>query len=329
MPTQKISVIIPAYNAQEYIVFCMKMLEKQTYQNMEVILVNDGSTDQTDAIVRHYLASTPLDVIYLSQENRGQAYSRNRGITHASGTYIAFIDCDDRIEEDYLEQLCSVAEAYTADVVNCGYRTVREDGTVLAETSVSPFADIDDYGRAGVFVVWAKLFRREFLLEWGIVFPEGKLYEDVPFSLEAKFRAKCVKSISYIGYSYVRHSGSTMASGTVRIGQFPYARLNRVAEGLVSVGCADASRLEYEVLYFFAGFLFLYCRKLPAKELSDFCTYTMGFLETYFPNYTKNQYLGWGKCKELSFFYRMAVRIFAAAAYTHTLKPFIWMFTRI
>lgn len=329
MHTKKISVIIPTYNAEKYILSCLHALETQTYSNLEIIMINDGSKDSTNEKIENFLKSSSLDVLYISQKNHGQAYCRNRGIDAATGDYIAFIDSDDHIEPDYLEQLYKTAETYHADVVNCGYRTVKEDGTILSEVSVSPFAPVTDYGRAGIFVVWAKLFRTSFLKKQKIKFPENKLYEDVPFSIAAKFHAGCVKSIDYIGYSYIQHSNSTMTSTRIQTVKFPFEELTDVISDLKKDSVSDSFELEFEVLHFFTGFLFLYCKKLPAKELFTFCSYAKKLLKDYFPHFYKNPYLGLTHAKELPLYYRIAILIFAITMRLHLVKPVAWLLTRM
>lgn len=327
MSNKQISVIIPAYNVENYILPCLHSLEQQTYPHLEIILINDGSKDSTDAVISDYLKTSPLNIQYLSQKNHGQAYTRNRGIDLATGEYIAFIDSDDIIDKDYFKQLYNTAETYQADVVNCGYQTITADGTVQTKVSVSPFADISDYGRAGIFVVWAKLFRTSFLRKYHITFPENRLYEDVPFAIAAKFHAKCVKSIAYIGYSYVQHSDSTMSSQGIQSKKFPFEELKQTLSD-IEPAPSSAMAFEFEVLHFFTGFLFLYCKKLPAKELFSFCTYAKKILNEQFPKYYKNSFLGLSRSKELPLYYRIAILMFVITSRLHLLKPFAWLITR-
>lgn len=329
MYLKKISVIIPAYNSNEHIIPCLNSLEAQTFTDFEIILINDGSTDLTDKKIHEYLNKTHLTILYYSQENHGQAYCRNRGIDIASGKYIAFIDSDDLIESDYLEQLYLTAENYNADIVNCGYKTQTENGTILSSVSVSPFAPVTDFGRTGIFVVWAKLFRTSFLRKYNIKFPEQKLYEDVPFSITAKYHASCVKSINYIGYYYIQHTNSTMHNSRIQTTMFPFDELNTVLSELQTLSHTSHDALEFELLHFFTGFLFLYCRKLPAKELFHLCTYTQDILKNHFPYYIKNPYLGLTRSKELPLFYRIAILIFVFSNRIHLLKPISWLLTRI
>ena len=325
---KKISVIIPVYNGRKYIINCLNSLEKQTHKNIEIILINDGSTDDTETVIQNYMDKSSLTIQYFSQSNHGQAYTRNFGTKKATGEYIAYIDSDDYLDPDYLLKLYETAEAYHSDVVNSGYRVVKEDGTVLSEVNISPFSDVSDFGRAGVFVVWSKLYRREFLQKQKISFPEGKIYEDVPFSIAAKFQGQNVKSISYIGYNYVQHENSTMSSSTVKSERFPYKEFDSVLSETLSVRGVQKEAVEFEVLHFFTGFLFLYCRKASRQDVSAFCDFASKELKTHFPDYRKNPFVGLFRSKELPFYYRAAIYIFVKLNQFHLLKPFTCLITR-
>ena len=275
------------------------------------------------------MEKSSLTIQYFSQSNHGQAYTRNFGTQKATGEYIAYIDSDDYLDSDYLFKLYETAETYHSDVVNSGYRVVKEDGTVLSEVNVSPFSDVSDFGRAGIIVVWSKLYRREFLQKNEIYFPEGKIYEDVPFSIAAKFQGKNVRSISYIGYNYVQHENSTMSSSAVRSERFPYKEFDSViSETLLDKG-VQKDVMEFEVLHFFTGFLFLYCRKASCADVAAFCDFASKELKTYFPSYRKNPFVGLFRSKELPFYYRAAIYIFVKLNQIHLLKPFTCLITRV
>ena len=147
----------------------------------------------------------------------------------ASGKYVAFIDSDDYIDSDYLQQLELCAENYESDMVSCGYRVIDEAGKIRSECNISPFAPESGFGRAGIFAIWGRLIRRDFIMRNHIFFPVGKIYEDVPFAISAKFYAKNVRSLSYVGYNYCHHPGSTLRKGTVNSSKFPMAELDETS----------------------------------------------------------------------------------------------------
>lgn len=326
----KISIIIPVYNGQAFIGRCLESIAVQTHREWEVIIVNDGSTDNTVQLVETISESHQMNVKLYSQKNAGQAAARNFGLLQAEGEYVAFLDADDYIDKDYLKQLYDTAEAYHSDVVTCGYRNVKEDGTVQTEMSVSPFAEVSDYGKAGIFVVWAKLFRREFLLQNQFCFPEGgKIYEDVPFSLETKFLGRNVKGIAYIGYNYVQRQGSTMNKGTITAERFPFDKMNEVLDKLRANDGVDQERFEFEVLHLFAGFLFFYCKKAKKADIYAMCEYAKNKIKALFPTYWKNPYLGAVRSRELPLVHRLAIQIFVWITRVGALKPFSYIITRL
>ncbi|MEY8390595.1 glycosyltransferase [Lachnospiraceae bacterium 45-W7] len=330
MENVEISVIIPVYNSEKFIVKCLDSLEKQSMKDMEVILINDGSTDRTEELILQYQREHRLCIRLFTRENAGQAAARNFGMLQASGTYIAFMDSDDYVEADYLQRLYQTAQQYQSEVVTCGYRSVKPDGTVLQTISVSSFGAVADYGRPGTFVVWGKLFLRDFLIRNQFRFPEGgMIYEDVPFSLETKFKAKNVKAIAYIGYNYVQHSHSTMSSAKVTCSRFPFDKMDEVIRNTLPEDPQRRNRFEFEVLHFFTGFLFFFCRKARKEDIRQLSSFAVKELNTYFPQYKKNPYLGLSKEKELPLVHRIAIWIFVQTVRLHMLNSFAFAFTRL
>jgi glycosyltransferase involved in cell wall biosynthesis len=120
----KISIIIPAFNIEKYISRCLDSVISQTYSNLEIIVVNDGSTDDTGKIIDEY-ASGDNRIIVVHKENAGVSSARNRGLEKATGDYIGFVDGDDIIDDDMYEFLHSNAMKYNADISHCGYKTIR------------------------------------------------------------------------------------------------------------------------------------------------------------------------------------------------------------
>lgn len=329
MENIEISVIIPVYNSEKYIKKCLESLNRQTMKEIEVILVNDGSTDHTAALVEEFQKEHDLKIKVFHRENAGQAAARNFALRMAVGKYIAFMDSDDYVEDDYLQKLYTTAVKYGSDVVTCGYRSVKPDGTVLQTVSVSPFEEVSDYGKPGVFVVWAKIFLKDFILENHFSFPEGrKIYEDVPFSLETKFKGRNVKSISYIGYNYVQHEASTMSSQRVTAERFPFEKVDATIRDTLSDLRVDDMRFEFEVLHFFTGFLFFFCRKAKKEDIAKLTEFAEKEIKTYFPRYWKNKYIVANSLKELPLVHRIAIFIFTRVVRLHILKPFTYVITR-
>lgn len=114
-----VTVIIPLYNVQAYIAECLDSLSRQTYTNFEVVIVNDGSTDQSAEIVKEYIAKSKMNMRLIEQRNQGVSKARNVGIDNACGDYLCFVDADDMLKPQYLERMVSQLEKYHCDVCLC------------------------------------------------------------------------------------------------------------------------------------------------------------------------------------------------------------------
>ena len=328
--SKAISVIIPVYNGEKYLKKCLKSIEQQVFSDFEMIIINDGSTDMSQQIIDEFADKSTHQINKIVKENKGQAAARNQGVLLAKGKYIVFIDCDDYIDKDYLETLYNAAECYESDVVSCGYHYVDEEGRKLREVKLTN-KDWELYGRAGLIAVWGKIFRRKFILDKSLKFQEnGKIFEDVPFSIYAKFQGKNPVVINYIGYYYVRRQGSTMNSGAVRSNRFPYEEMTKSIYSISQNIPEELSeKFEYEVLHFFAGFLFRYCRKASIKDIKILVGYSKNILTNYFPDYYKNSYLSVMKNKSQPFIDKCAIIVFSVINRIGFLECFTILLTRI
>ena len=136
----KISVIIPCYNAEKYIVQCVESLKKQSFTDFTIIFVDDASTDDTVNRIQEIRAKESLDIVLLTNsQNSGPAVSRNKGIEYSTSEYITFCDCDDWYEPDYLEKMIKMLTQECVDIALCGYKVVDENSKV----QYRPMVDVD------------------------------------------------------------------------------------------------------------------------------------------------------------------------------------------
>lgn len=215
MHTDLISVIIPCYNVEQYIDRCMESVLNQTYQNLEIILVDDGSTDSTSAICDKYSAiDQRVQVIH--KKNGGLSSARNAGMNTATGTYIGFVDSDDWIDWDFYFYLYNLIIQYDVDMAWCGYCLtdgLRENVTVREQIKKVNNSDLMDVffrtkGGDSNSSVWNRLYKQEIIK--GITFPDGYVNEDVYFSYFAFTRTSCAV-ISNLPkyYYYINEQGIT------------------------------------------------------------------------------------------------------------------------
>ncbi len=196
----KISIIMPVYNAALYLESALDSLCKQTYKNLQILCVNDCSTDHSLAILEKYADKDSRITIISLDENKGQGYARNRALEHVSGQYIGFMDSDDSIDPQYFEYLIDKSKAHDADIVSARVVVVNEQGHVsparwLKALDNSPRAiySLSDrieyiYDRLNV-CVYKHLFKQSFIAENGIEFLSGHFHEDQYFMAQAFYHA--------------------------------------------------------------------------------------------------------------------------------------------
>lgn len=210
-----VSVIIPIYNVEKYLNRCVDSIINQTYSNLEVILVNDGSSDDSSTICDYY-KSKDSRVIIIHKENGGLSDARNFGLDIAIGDYIMFLDSDDYIENNMIENLLMVVEENHSDVVICGYYAdfvdaneqllfSREQKGIKGTFMESNFCEIplnnELIGLLGY--AWNKLYRRQVITKYNLKFVKGlSLVEDIEFN--APLLSVCSK-ISFIESPYIHY----------------------------------------------------------------------------------------------------------------------------
>ena len=195
-----ISVIVPIFNAEPYLGKCIESLIHQPYTDLQIILVNDGSTDNSLAIAQQYAELDTRIEVY-SQSNQGQSAARNVGLQHARGKWISFVDADDYIDPDYYTYLTQ--EIGELDSVQIGYRRVTAQGKILIEKLPKHFHQFTS--------PCMRLYRRELFVNHNLHFPSGMIYEDVIFSIDFWGCNPSYKMLSYMGYNYLANTHSTTA----------------------------------------------------------------------------------------------------------------------
>lgn len=214
-----ISVIVPVYNTGMYLERCLDSILNQSYQNMEIILVDDGSTDDSPQKCDLY-ASRDGRIRTIHKKNGGQSSARNVGLNVCSGDYISFVDSDDWIEPDMYTTLLEQLEKYNASLVVCGRYDAYEDseeksiGKILGNNGLFDAYDIlpkMTLGQASDFSVCDKLHRRD--LWQTLRFPEGEIYEDFAVMYKVLIAAKKVVLCDKPFYFYYHRKNSTVTSG--------------------------------------------------------------------------------------------------------------------
>ena len=210
----KISVIVPVYNTEKYIKKCLNSILAQKMNDFEIIVVNDGSTDNSSEIIKEYVQYNER-IKYFEKENGGLSDARNYGVLKATGDYLCFIDSDDYIAENLFENVLKYIED-RVDLIKYKCVRINDTGEIIEKVS-GPVFDVksgDDAFNSlyssDVLIepAWLYLYKREYFLANNYKFPVGKLHEDwaiVPFIL---LNATSVVSVDFYGYYYVQSANS-------------------------------------------------------------------------------------------------------------------------
>lgn len=204
-----ISVIVPVYNVEPYLRKCLDSIVGQTFRDLEILVIDDGSTDGSGKICDEY-AEKDERVRVFHTENRGLSAARNLGLDNASGEWIGFVDSDDWIESDMYEVLLDKALETGADVVECGLCKERDDITIehkREEMLLSGMEAVEALLCGRLFdYAWDKLWERKCFEE--LRFPINRVHEDTAITYRAFAEAKTVCSIPQIKYHYVHRPNS-------------------------------------------------------------------------------------------------------------------------
>ena len=313
----KVSVIVPVYNVEKYVEKCLKSLIDQTIQEIEIIVVDDGSQDDSKNIIDKYIKKYPAKVKYLYKENGGLSSARNFGITYANGEYIAFLDSDDYVEPTMYEEMYNLAKKENADMVECDF-IWEYPNKQKYDYGVAYNGKKEAIEKARV-VAWNKLIKREIIENEKIEFPFGLRYEDVEFFY------KLVPSLNKISFMkkyfihYVQRENSIANTQNTKTKDI-FKVLNNVIEFYKNKGYYDEYKEELEYTYLrllLCSSLKRMCKIKDRQERKIALNDTWNNINTNFPNWRKNRLL---KKKSIKNMYIKSVNRFTFKIYCFILR---------
>ncbi|MFC7347419.1 glycosyltransferase family 2 protein [Chryseobacterium zhengzhouense] len=209
----KVSVIVPVYNVENYLPKCLDSLLSQTLQNIEILVVDDGSTDRSAEIIRQYSEKYPAKIKAFTKENGGLSDARNFGIERACGDFFGFVDSDDYVSETMFEEMLSLAERHDAEMVICNIQKVDEHGSITQkltqipnmpekidlESNFSVFSDLS-------YFACNKLFRKELFTKKR--FKKGVHFEDIQLIPQLLLECKTLAQTQKFHYQYLERTDS-------------------------------------------------------------------------------------------------------------------------
>lgn len=332
MENIKISVIIPVYNAEKYLKECFDSILGQTFKDFEIIVVNDGSLDNSQKIIDDYQEKYSDKFIVITQENCGQSAARNKALQYVNGKYIAYIDADDYIDYDYLETLYNEAEDNDSELVICSYDEVTNDGDIILNRNSEDWEIDFGNGLSHTFqyCACAKLYLTDMLVRNEIKFEEGEKMEDNAYGIMTNSIAKNPVALSYSGYKYRIYDDSTMGkikqigvSTSSKMQKFPFRGIEN-AINKVKLVCGDKYNevLEFVIFKTLAGYLYVFASKSSKEDQKYVADYVERIIKQYFPKYRKNPYLKLFSLKKLPFVHRVAVVMLKWSVRLRIVYPF-------
>lgn len=287
----KVSVIVPVYNVENYIDRCLNSLVNQTLHDIEIIVVNDGSTDNSINIIKKYQNEYANKVKCVEKENGGLSDARNYGMKFATGDYIAFLDSDDYVDTTIYEKMYNKAVEENCDFVECdfiwkyGNNEVKDYGEI--------YKNKHEMLEKARVVAWNKLIKRDLIVRAGIEFPKGLRYEDVEFFYKLlPFIGKFGFVKEYLIY-YVQRENSIANTQNERTKEM-FTVLDNVLNYYRENGLYEEYKTELEYTYTRVLLCSSFLRIVKIKDnviRKHLVQATWDNLNNKFPNWKKNKIL--------------------------------------
>lgn len=246
----KVSIIVPVYNMEKFLEKCLQSLVKQGLEDIEILAINDGSTDNSQNIINEYTKKYS-NIKSFIKENGGQSDARNYGLAKASGEYIAFIDSDDWVENDYMEMMYNNAKLNDSDIVICDFENIYENGIKKVKKEIdNGILDIQKAYMIAMPGFCNKLFKRSFLESINFKFYNGIFYEDLAIYPVVAARTNKISYVAKDLYKYRIRNGSTMnqQKNTKRLLDI-FTAFSYMEEGMKSIENREKFDLELEYIY--------------------------------------------------------------------------------
>lgn len=320
----RITVIVPVYNVEQYLRRCIESILRQSFQDFELICINDCSPDGCQAILEEYQRKYPQKVrVFENETNKGLGKTRERGIRHAKGQYITFIDSDDYIREDYLEVYDRKMQESDVDVIVGGY-TKDTNGKMVEHQVPESVWSIVTYP-----IACAKLYKKSFLLGHDLHFSEIRCGEDIYFSMSVFYYGASYRVIKYTGYYYYFNKASI--TGTMNYEKNHEAFVAEIFREFLEnhdtqkLSRQDQAVIEYNYIANMVNALITYGRGGGIIRMKKKYNFWINDMEEKFPFYRRNPYVGIWKPKGQTRKIRLGVGIIMGLQKLHLDRPLLYL----
>lgn len=302
-----ISVIVPAYNVEKYISSCLDSLLNQTKKEIEIIAIDDGSTDNTLNILNEYKRNNPNKIHVISQNNQGLSITRNNGIKLSTGKYISFVDGDDEIDTNLFKNLWDKLEEFPYDVVAFNVEIIYPNKKIIVNPGIT--SDIKDFNLDSkkkfltdmYCMACNKIYKRDLFKDDNLLFTPNTWFEDVLLMHKLIPNLTSLGYLDFPGYKYYQRENSITYTYSDKLKDINFV-LEKILEyykknDLYSVYKAE---LEYiYVRYMFATYIKRLAKSKDKQKFNNGIKYSLNCVNKTFPNYKENIYINKSGFKNL------------------------------
>lgn len=296
---KRLSVIIPCYNVENYLNKCVDSVLDNELDNIEIILVNDGSKDNTLKIIKEYKKKYKDIIKLVDQENQGLSMARNAGIEVATGEYITFLDSDDYVDSKMYSSMLEKAEENNFDLVVCGLKMLYPNYELNVSHGLSKDCNSKDEVKEVMYNIypaaWNKIYKREVI--GNLRYKKGVWFEDFEFLYRLLPYVKSIGIVNEYYYYYLQREGSITYVYNSKLYDFLY-NLDGLVEYYKNNGFYNEYKEELEytyVRYLFATFIKRLAKMKDKKEFKKGVDTVLKAVKDKFPDYKKNKYLKYSK----------------------------------
>lgn len=294
---KKVSVIVPVYNVEKYLERCLNSLVNQTLEDIQIIVVNDGSPDNSQEIIERFEKQYPEKLKGYVKENGGLSDARNYGMQFIEGEYVAFVDSDDYVDETMYEKLYDKAMEEESEIVICGYYKVNDATYTMTRAQ---YGNMEEYGMSckenpiiiemNAPYAWNKLIKWDLLKRSGVKFPKGYTYEDIPTMYLLLAMANRVSKVDEQLYYYIIERKGSITATFSRTRNLIMKSLDLFNQRFKEAGLFDEFRDELVVITLrHIYFRFIEFKRYDDKKMKkELVKEGFRILDKYFPDWVKN-----------------------------------------
>jgi len=294
MMNPKVSVIVPVYNVEKYLAKCLNSLVTQTLEEIEIIVVNDGTQDNSQSIIDTYVKQNPQKVYSYIKQNGGLGDARNYGLQYANAEYIGFVDSDDYVKSDMYEKLYECAIRDNSELVLCDIEYIWENSQERKLLKGYKYVDGIEKNKS-VFLsplfAWNKLYRKDLFIKYNLKYPKRLWYEDIPVTIPLFAFARNISYVEEVLIYYVQRDSSIMASKNTSKMRDIFEVLKQVYEFYDSYNLLKIYHFELEYLFIEQLMLYGSFRFYRSNSSYKLMKEALSVMHDYFPKWRNNPYV--------------------------------------